>query len=400
MSTAILRKLTLALVLSALLLVDAGAVSAAEGGNSGYWAQTAIDTLRKQGLLDFHPGRSFKADQTITRAEFASLAVKAFHLPRVTPSPFSDTAKHWARLDIGALVKAKVIDGRKDEAFGPDQPAARAEVVSMLGKLMQFGSKEQVFGMDWPQTYPDVAPSHPAFRLIELAGKLGYLPPAYGGIFLPDASVTQAEAVWMIAAIQKLKYKGGNVIEVNPELNSLTINQIDGAGLLTIKIDPQAIVLRNNSEVLPDKIQVNDQVKMMLGPDGLAHAVKATGKVTANDLMSRLNGLSKGILNAQTVASIAMGDWTAAGEASMNMIFDRLLGMGVSPGEAQSLIDRDWLTLDLLSRDKISTQLSSRLNVSPEITQALMDGNLSNLKNLLQSQLTSTALGRLLQTQS
>lgn len=48
--------------------------------NENYWAFTEIDELRKLGILKGYPNHKFNPEATITRAEFATLAVRALKL--------------------------------------------------------------------------------------------------------------------------------------------------------------------------------------------------------------------------------------------------------------------------------------------------------------------------------
>ncbi|MGE5598954.1 MAG: hypothetical protein ACM3XS_06205, partial [Bacteroidota bacterium] len=153
----------------------------------------------------------------------------------------------------------------------------------------------------------------------------------------------------------------------------------------------------NNSAVTADQIVADDKLVALVGRDGLAKVVRASGEINRNDLASRLSGLTKGILTPDTARSLVAGDWSAAQEALKGVLFDRLIQMGLGPGEAQSLLDRDWMTLDLLSRDRLITALSSRLGLSTDLSEALLSQDFSRIKSALQSEITALALGRFLQ---
>ena len=380
-----------------LLLLAAGVAQAVPADVKDHWAYPAINDLMRRGILAGYPDHTFKPDRFVSRAEFAKIAVKAFHLPAADENAFTDTAGHWARRYIAALAGSGIADGYSDGTYRPDQSITRAEMVSMLDKLLGLGTEDQVFGQDWTPSYPDVSESHWAFRLVEVARRLDYLPPSYGASFLPEAVVTRAETAWMVDRVVGLERTTGTAAEINGDVGTLTVMPEDGGDPELVQVDPEALVLRNNSSVSLGQVMPDDRLQTLAGRDGLAKVVKASGRVNTNDLVSRLNGLTRGVLTPEAVAAIAKGDWTAAQEGLKNILFDRLLETGLSPGEAQSLLDRDWVTLDLLSRDQLVNALSGRLGISTDLSEAILARDLTRLKEVLQTEITAAALERFLQ---
>lgn len=390
------RMSTIILTAVTLLLLAAGTAYAVPNDVVNHWAQPAIKDLMRQGVLVGYPDGTFKPDRFVSRAEFARMCVKAFGLPANGSKTFKDLTTHWAKADVAALAETGAVDGYPDGTFRPDQPITRAEMVAALDRLLKVGAKEQVFGQDWSQSYPDVPKSHWAFRLVELARRLDYLPPSYGTSFLPGTVVTRAEAAWMIDRVEKLGRERGSAVEVDPDTGTITILPDSGGDPAAVQIDPDALVLRNNAAVPLEQVLTNDELLALTGADGLAKVVLASGKVNSNDLYSRLNGLAKGALTPETVTAITRGDWTAAQTGLQNILFDKLTQMGLGPGEAQSLLDQDWVSLDLMSRDQLITALSSRLGLSTDMSEAILSQDLSRIKELLQTEVTAAALGKLL----
>ncbi len=400
MQSALRRVIGVAVTAACLLLMTAGSAYAVPNDVVDHWARPAIEDLVRQGVLVGYPDHTFKPDRFVSRGEFARMSVKAFNLPANHGKSFKDTSAHWAKADVAAIAGSGAVDGYPDGTFRPDQPITRAEVVAALNRLLNVGTKEQVFGQDWVQSYPDVPESHWAFRLIELARRLDYLPPSYGTSFSPGAVVTRAEAAWMIDRVEKLGRQRGSAIEVDPDTGTITVLPEEAGNPVAVQVDPDALVLRNNSAVPLEQILTNDELLALTGPDGLAKVVKASGKVNTNDLYSRLNGLTSGALTPETITAITRGDWTTAEEGLKNILFDRLTRMGLGPGEAQSLLDRDWVSLDLMSRDRLVAALSSRLGLSTDMSEAILSQDLARVKELLQTEITAAALGRLLQGQA
>ncbi|MGQ9779121.1 MAG: S-layer homology domain-containing protein [Bacillota bacterium] len=387
----------IALAVVIFFLAAAGTAEAARLKDiQDHWAASAVENLLRRGIVVGYPDGTFKPDRLLTRTEFARMAVKAFGLSDTTKQTCSDTVGHWAAKDIAALLATGAVEPYADGRFRPERPVSRREIVVALARLLGFGNKEQVFGEGWSVFYPDVPSSDPDFRLIELARRLGYLPPSYAPSFLPGASVARAEAAWMFDRVLRIKRIRGTVTEIEPELGLMTLKQDEKGEETSLRLDPDVFVLRNNAAVEPAKLLQGDRVLAFVGPDGLAKAIKASGKANANDLAARLQALTKGLLKPETVAAILAGNWDVARQDLEMILFDRLVEMGLTPGEAQSLLARDWVTLDLLSRQELIRALSSRLGISTELAEAILGRDLARVKELLQTELVALALGRLL----
>lgn len=384
-----------------LLGLRAGTVKALPADVGYHWARSAIQSLTKQGVLKGYPDGTFKPDRFVSRAEFARMTVKTFGLPADGSGSFKDTVRHWAKNDIAALVKSGALNGYPDGSFRPDQPITRAEAAAALNRLLGLGAKEQVFGSAWTEVFPDVARNHWAFRHIELARRLGILPASYSPVFRPEAVATRAETAWMLDRAEQLQQKKGLAIEVNPGAGLITVVPADGAGEpSSFEVDPEALVLRNNAEVALDKVLIDDKVLALVDSTGQAKVVMTSGKVNTDDLLSRLGGMTRGALDPETIAAIVRGDWSGAQAGLNNVLFDRLIEMGLSPGEAQSLLDQDWVSLDLMSRDQLVDALATRLGLPADLSAAILSRDLGQVKEMLRTELTAMALGRLLGTSS
>ena len=67
---------------------------------SAHWAASQIQILSDQGVIVGYPDGTFKPDENVTRAEFASMAIKALgqeHTKVAQPLNFTDiTDDYWA----------------------------------------------------------------------------------------------------------------------------------------------------------------------------------------------------------------------------------------------------------------------------------------------------------------
>lgn len=104
--------------------------------SDSYWAAPQIKVLSEQGVIVGYPDGTFKPDENVTRAEFASMAIKALgqqNTKVVQPVDFTDIDKdYWA---YDAIQKALYFDlvslPAEGEAFRPDDSVSRAESLSV-----------------------------------------------------------------------------------------------------------------------------------------------------------------------------------------------------------------------------------------------------------------------------
>ncbi len=160
----------------------------------GHWAQAQIEKLVAAGDISGYPDSTFKPDQTISRAEFATVLVKAFKLEAKNGKVFKDTANHWAKDYIATAAAYGIVSGYDADTFAPDKFITREQMAVMISKAANltaleggknFSDKEQV--SDWARDAVNKASGH---KIIS-----GYP----DNSFRPKANASRAEAVTVIA---------------------------------------------------------------------------------------------------------------------------------------------------------------------------------------------------------
>lgn len=101
------------------------------------WYNAAINDVVKAGYMKGYPDGSFKPDQPITRAEFAVILSHVLK-DETAPSPFKDTAGHWAKDAIDKAYAQGIIKGYGDNSFRPDALVSRAEAVAMANRTFRL----------------------------------------------------------------------------------------------------------------------------------------------------------------------------------------------------------------------------------------------------------------------
>lgn len=121
----------------------------------------AVASLSKAGIIKGYSDGSFKPSGSVTRAEFAKMAVvslgKEDEADLVKNSTmFSDVETgYWAAGYINIAVKYKIITGYADGTFKPEEKINFAQVVTILLRTLGYGSSEMA-GV-WPQNYIEKA---------------------------------------------------------------------------------------------------------------------------------------------------------------------------------------------------------------------------------------------------
>ena len=100
------------------------------------WYNNAVSTLSNAGILDGYEDGTFKPDGNITRAEFATIAVRFFEATYDGGDLFSDIDGHWAQDYINEAANAGIVDGYPDGTFGPQKLITRAEAMTMVNRTI------------------------------------------------------------------------------------------------------------------------------------------------------------------------------------------------------------------------------------------------------------------------
>jgi hypothetical protein len=154
-------------------------------------AAKAIELATKLGIVKGYADGSFHANASVTRAEFATMLVKALGLTSEGDSSFKDTKGHWAADAIATLKSSGIINGYADGSFKPNQSISKAEIVAMLSKVMNTTSASN------PTKFSDVSGSWAEDAINGLSDS-GIVKGAGDGSFKPNSKATRSESLLMI----------------------------------------------------------------------------------------------------------------------------------------------------------------------------------------------------------
>ncbi|WP_374015969.1 S-layer homology domain-containing protein [Paenibacillus thiaminolyticus] len=119
---------------------------------NGHWAEKNILALVQRGAVTGYQDNMFKPKNKITRAEFATILVKALDLKGTDGKVFKDTEKHWAKDNIAIASAHGIVNGYAVKSvetaiaqgilsgynnnINPQENANRAEAVTVVANAL------------------------------------------------------------------------------------------------------------------------------------------------------------------------------------------------------------------------------------------------------------------------
>lgn len=162
-----------------------------------HWAKATIELLVGQGIISGYTDGTFKPEQTITRAEFASLLVKALKLEETgSGKVFSDTSSHWAKDTIAVTESYGIVSGYDENTFGPNDLITREQAAVIIARAAQLeAAAGELNFTDSKAISPWATPG------VAAAFKSGFISGYPDGSFRPQGNTTRAEAAVIIGKL-------------------------------------------------------------------------------------------------------------------------------------------------------------------------------------------------------
>lgn len=205
---------------------------------SGHWAEAEIREAAQKGWLNGTGSVSFSPEKPLSRAEAAAVlmrltrsmgAVAAIgpvpgisvqsgsdpsggvrsegvssggaHGSSVTNSaPFIDVpVGYWGKADIEAAWSMGLTDGLGNGLFGPEQPVSREQFAAMAFRLRGLSTVAAV----QPASFLDISAERWSWKAVSAMGAAGILQGYEDGRFLPERSISRAEAAVLLLRLNK-----------------------------------------------------------------------------------------------------------------------------------------------------------------------------------------------------
>ena len=124
------------------------------------WYNNAVSTMANGGILKGYEDGTFRPMASITRAEFATIAIRFFRDDAAAEEQFSDVEGHWGEAYINMAAEKGLIKGYPDSSFRPDEPITRAEAITIINRLLERHPHKDKLSdgmIAWPDNADDSA---------------------------------------------------------------------------------------------------------------------------------------------------------------------------------------------------------------------------------------------------
>ena len=104
----------------------------------GRWSTHDIEYMADKSIVYGYPDGDFKPTRNLSRAEFAALIFRFTGIEKANiRNPYTDIDEtHWAYEEILALTSTGLIEGYPDKTYKPENNITRAEVMTVINKLL------------------------------------------------------------------------------------------------------------------------------------------------------------------------------------------------------------------------------------------------------------------------
>ncbi len=324
---------------------------------SGYgWAQGAIDALAQLGIFRGEGAHHFQPAGHLTRAEFAALMDRLFHLPPPsTPETFVDVLPgYWAYSDIEAAapyMSAFQVPG--GTAFEPQLDITRIEVAATIGRievsenLAQLPSPAQAQA-EWNQFTDGNQVPAGLMQYAAVALQMGFMQGYPNGSFGVDNQLTRAEAaVLLYRVLQSTETVGGSGTGgsttqvtgyvVGDQTSSVVTGVYGSAGLAvsTYLLTPTTTVTVNGQTASVSTLPEGDAVTVTLNAANQPASVAA-----ATPTQTMVTGVFQGAANG--VATLSVGNATETvpvGASPVVVDNERVVDLGALTVGATATVD-------------------------------------------------------------
>ena len=174
---------------------------------TGHWAKDYVEVMASRHVVDGIDGARFAPSGTVTRAEFAAMAVRMLQLPAAPGSAlFPDVAKGaWYADEIAAAAQAGILQG-DGTGVRPEDPISRQEMAMMAVRMLKsYGINPTAAGAAYADQ-PEIADW--ARDAVGAAQSLGIMDGRPGNVFKPRDFASRAEAA---AVFYRLIDKSGQM---------------------------------------------------------------------------------------------------------------------------------------------------------------------------------------------
>lgn len=165
-----------------------------------HWARDEIERLASKLVIKGMTDTMYMPEHRITRAEFASLLVRALGLKEKATDQFSDVkAHHWFAGAVGAAAEAGLVNGVSDASFDPNENITREQMAVMLSRALQLAGQDVAEHTSLLSRFEDQGMiSEWAQQSVSQSIQVGIINGKSATLFAPQDDATRAEAAVML----------------------------------------------------------------------------------------------------------------------------------------------------------------------------------------------------------
>ncbi|MCI7472599.1 MAG: S-layer homology domain-containing protein [Clostridiales bacterium] len=120
-------------------ITNPGKTFADISGVNAHVNQAAIEALAYRGIINGYDESRFGPDQTMTRAQFAAVVVRALGLPQKPTDNFTDVPSDaWCASVVGAAYTYGIVNGTTATTFNPNGTITRQEAAVMVARAARL----------------------------------------------------------------------------------------------------------------------------------------------------------------------------------------------------------------------------------------------------------------------
>ena len=173
----------------------------------GYWAKMPIENDATVGLVEGYPDKTFRPEQALTRAELATLLVRAkgIKIPEGQARQiFKDVKKdYWAAKYVEVAQREGLVKGYPDKTFRPNNKINKVEGIVVMARFdeLKLASVDE-------KPYWDISTNHWAAKYVQAAKDNGMLKFIERNRLQPKEALARSESVEMLS---KTSLAGGKI---------------------------------------------------------------------------------------------------------------------------------------------------------------------------------------------
>jgi len=243
---------------------------------SNHWAYKHIMQLKDLGIVVGYPDGSYRPDADVTRAEFATIVIKALNLQdkgNFYPVDYKDLSEqYWGYTNIQIATHYGLVVGTPDGYFLPNDPVKRVEVIMVLMNTLALKELNIETADEYLSVYEDMD-DVPGWAKIR-TGKAQQLAmiatrPEFEGKLMPMVPATRAEiAVFIVNMLERVK------VHPNKRIASELPKMADGYVLDNVYLDGTIAIIPAGT-ILPLGVMTHtDSSEAQEGDNFTARALK------------------------------------------------------------------------------------------------------------------------------